>query len=112
MQIVIDTSDWQRLSAPLMGSPSIVDGIWFQGDCAGVLHAFDVRNARVEVDDDGEEAERQRSYDEAECTGVRPRAAGRAFPVEPACVPRDRAGAHLARAPRVVGGLPRRRRRL
>jgi outer membrane protein assembly factor BamB len=35
---------WEkRLPAPLMGSPVVVDGVWLQGDCAGVLHAFDVR---------------------------------------------------------------------
>ena len=40
---------WEkRLPAPLMGSPSIVDGIWFQGDCDGVLHAYDVRNPAVD----------------------------------------------------------------
>jgi outer membrane protein assembly factor BamB len=40
---------WEkRLPAPLMGSPSIVDGIWLQGDCDGVLHAYDVRNTTVD----------------------------------------------------------------
>ncbi len=40
---------WEkRLPAPLMGSPSVVDGIWLQGDCDGVLHAFDVRNTAVD----------------------------------------------------------------
>jgi hypothetical protein len=40
---------WEkRLPAPLMGSPSIVDGIWFQGDCSGTLHAYDVRDTRVD----------------------------------------------------------------
>jgi hypothetical protein len=40
---------WEkRLPAPLMGSPSIVDGIWLQGDCGGVLHAYDVRDTRVD----------------------------------------------------------------
>jgi len=40
---------WEkRLPAPLMGSPSIVDGIWLQGDCDGVLRAFDVRNTTVD----------------------------------------------------------------
>jgi outer membrane protein assembly factor BamB len=35
---------WEkRLPAPLMGSPAIVDGIWLQGDCAGFLHAYDLR---------------------------------------------------------------------
>jgi outer membrane protein assembly factor BamB len=40
---------WEkRLPPPLMGSPSIVDGVWLQGDCAGVLHAYDVRNPVVD----------------------------------------------------------------
>jgi hypothetical protein len=40
---------WEkRLPAPLMGSPSIVDGIWFQGDCSGTLHAHDVSDTRVD----------------------------------------------------------------
>jgi hypothetical protein len=40
---------WEKkLPAPLMGSPSIVDGIWFQGDCGGVFHAYDVRNTLVD----------------------------------------------------------------
>jgi hypothetical protein len=40
---------WEkRLPAPLMGSPVIVDGVWLQGDCGGVLHAYDVRNTAVD----------------------------------------------------------------
>jgi outer membrane protein assembly factor BamB len=40
---------WEkRLPPPLMGSPSIVDGVWLQGDCAGVMHAYDVRNPAVD----------------------------------------------------------------
>jgi len=40
---------WEkRLPAPLMGSPVVVDGIWLQGDCGGVLHAYDVRNTTVD----------------------------------------------------------------
>jgi outer membrane protein assembly factor BamB len=40
---------WEKqLPAPLMGSPSIVDGVWLQGDCDGVLHAYDVRNTTVD----------------------------------------------------------------
>jgi hypothetical protein len=40
---------WEkRLPAPLMGSPVVVDGVWLQGDCDGVLHAFDVRRPGVE----------------------------------------------------------------
>ena len=43
------TVRWEkRLPGPLMGSPVIVDGMWLQGDCSGVLHAFDVRNTSVE----------------------------------------------------------------
>jgi len=34
---------WEiELPAPLMGSPVVVDGVWLQGDCNGVLHAYDV----------------------------------------------------------------------
>jgi len=40
---------WEkRLPSPLMGSPVVVDGVWLQGDCKGVLHAFDVRNTAVD----------------------------------------------------------------
>ena len=40
---------WEKqLPGPLMGSPVIVDGVWIQGDCAGVLHAFDVSNTAVD----------------------------------------------------------------
>ncbi len=40
---------WEKhLPGPLMGSPVVVDGVWIQGDCGGVLHAFDVRDTRVE----------------------------------------------------------------
>lgn len=40
---------WEKhLPSPLMGSPAVVDGVWLQGDCAGVLHAYDVRNTAVE----------------------------------------------------------------
>jgi len=40
---------WEkRLPAPLMGSPVIVDGVWLQGDCAGVLHAYDVHDTTVD----------------------------------------------------------------
>ena len=38
----------KALPAPLMGSPVIVDGIWLQGDCNGVLHAYDVRNTMID----------------------------------------------------------------
>jgi len=38
----------KKLPAPLMGSPVIVDGVWLQGDCGGVLHAYDVRNTLVD----------------------------------------------------------------
>jgi PQQ-like domain len=40
---------WEKhLPGPLMGSPVIVDGVWLQGDCAGVLHAFDVHDTMVD----------------------------------------------------------------
>jgi outer membrane protein assembly factor BamB len=40
---------WEkRLPSPLMGSPSVVDGIWIQGDCGGVLHAYDVRDRHAD----------------------------------------------------------------
>ena len=40
---------WEKkLTAPLMGSPVIVDGVWLQGDCAGVLHAYDVKNTVID----------------------------------------------------------------
>jgi hypothetical protein len=40
---------WEkRLPAPLMGSPVIVDGQWIQGDCGGVLHAYDVSDTTVD----------------------------------------------------------------
>jgi outer membrane protein assembly factor BamB len=40
---------WQvALPAPLMGSPVVVDGVWLQGDCDGVLHAYDVSDPAVQ----------------------------------------------------------------
>ena len=40
---------WEKkLTAPLMGSPVIVDGVWLQGDCDGVLHAYDVKNTAID----------------------------------------------------------------
>jgi outer membrane protein assembly factor BamB len=40
---------WEkRLPSPLMGSPVVVDRVWLQGDCAGVLHAYDVRDTAVD----------------------------------------------------------------
>ncbi len=38
----------KHLTAPLMGSPSIVDNVWLQGDCDGVLHAYDVSNTLID----------------------------------------------------------------
>ena len=39
---------WQvELPAPLMGSPVVVDDVWIQGDCNGVLHGFDVSDPTV-----------------------------------------------------------------
>ena len=37
-----------ELVGPTWSSPVIVDGIWIQGDCAGVLHAFDVTDTKAE----------------------------------------------------------------
>ncbi|MEM7326754.1 MAG: PQQ-binding-like beta-propeller repeat protein, partial [Actinomycetota bacterium] len=40
-----DTGDvrWQfELDGPLWSSPVVVDDVYIQGDCNGVLHAFDV----------------------------------------------------------------------
>ncbi len=34
------------LPGPTWGSPVVVDGVLLEGDCLGVLHAFDVRNER------------------------------------------------------------------
>jgi outer membrane protein assembly factor BamB len=40
---------WQkRLPSPLMGSPVVVDGVLLQGDCGGVMHAYDARNTAVD----------------------------------------------------------------
>jgi outer membrane protein assembly factor BamB len=40
---------WEkRLPSPLMASPSIVDGKLVIGDCAGVLHAYDLTNTLVD----------------------------------------------------------------
>ena len=36
-----------ELPSPLMGSPVVVDGVWIQGDCNGVLHGFDVHDPHV-----------------------------------------------------------------
>ena len=37
-----------ELPAPIMGSPVVVDGVWIQGDCDGVLHGFDVSDPKVQ----------------------------------------------------------------
>jgi outer membrane protein assembly factor BamB len=34
------------LAGPTWSSPVVVDGVLLEGDCRGVLHAFDVRNQR------------------------------------------------------------------
>jgi outer membrane protein assembly factor BamB len=34
------------LPGPTWGSPVVVDGVLLEGDCGGVLHAFDVRRPR------------------------------------------------------------------
>ena len=36
------------LGGPTWASPVIVDDVWIQGDCNGVLHAFDVSDTTVE----------------------------------------------------------------
>ncbi len=39
---------WQlTLPGPTWSSPVVVDGVLLEGDCKGVLHAFDVRNQRA-----------------------------------------------------------------
>ena len=38
----------KHLTAPLMGSPVIVDNVWLQGDCDGILHAYDVSNTTID----------------------------------------------------------------
>ncbi|MBT5138869.1 MAG: PQQ-binding-like beta-propeller repeat protein [Acidimicrobiaceae bacterium] len=37
-----------ELVGPTWSSPVIVDGIWIQGDCDGVLHAFDITDTKAE----------------------------------------------------------------
>jgi outer membrane protein assembly factor BamB len=40
---------WEKtLPGPTWSSPVIVDNVWIQGDCNGVLHAFDVSNTAVD----------------------------------------------------------------
>jgi hypothetical protein len=40
---------WEKtLPGPTWSSPVIVDDVWIQGDCNGVLHAFDVSNTAVD----------------------------------------------------------------
>ena len=40
---------WEKhLPSPIMGSPAFVDGKMIIGDCAGVLHAYDVSNTTVD----------------------------------------------------------------
>jgi outer membrane protein assembly factor BamB len=40
---------WEKkLPAPVMGSPSIVDNTLVIGDCAGVVHAYDVTNTAID----------------------------------------------------------------
>jgi len=40
---------WEKkLPGPTWSSPVIVDDVWVQGDCNGVLHGFDVANVRTE----------------------------------------------------------------
>ncbi len=40
---------WEKqLAGPTWQSPVIVDDVWIQGDCLGVLHGYDVSDPRVE----------------------------------------------------------------
>jgi len=40
---------WEkRLPAPVWGSPVVVDGVLVQGDCGGVLYAYDLRDTTVD----------------------------------------------------------------
>jgi outer membrane protein assembly factor BamB len=40
---------WEKdLPGPTWSSPAVVDDVWIQGDCAGVLHAFDVSDTAIE----------------------------------------------------------------
>ncbi|MCB0978665.1 MAG: PQQ-binding-like beta-propeller repeat protein, partial [Acidimicrobiales bacterium] len=40
---------WEKkLPGPTWSSPVVVDKVWVQGDCNGVLHGFDFSNPRVE----------------------------------------------------------------
>jgi outer membrane protein assembly factor BamB len=40
---------WEKkLPGPTWSSPVVVDDVWVQGDCNGVLHGFDLSNPRVE----------------------------------------------------------------
>ena len=40
---------WEKhLTSPIMGSPAFVDGKMIIGDCAGILHAYDVSNTLVD----------------------------------------------------------------
>lgn len=40
---------WEKqLPGPTWSSPVVVDDVWVQGDCLGVLHGFDVSDPRVE----------------------------------------------------------------
>ena len=40
---------WRKqLAGPVWSSPVVVDDVLLQGDCAGVLHAYDVRRTRAE----------------------------------------------------------------
>lgn len=40
---------WEKhLPGPTWSSPVVVDNVWVQGDCNGVVHGFDLANPRVE----------------------------------------------------------------
>jgi outer membrane protein assembly factor BamB len=40
---------WEKkLPGPTWQSPVIVDDVWIQGDCSGILHAYDVSDTTVD----------------------------------------------------------------
>ncbi len=43
---------WEKeLTGPTWSSPVIVDDVWVQGDCAGLLHGYDLADPRVEPEE-------------------------------------------------------------
>jgi outer membrane protein assembly factor BamB len=40
---------WEKqFGGPVWSSPVIVDDVWIQGDCEGVLHAYDVSDTTID----------------------------------------------------------------